>query len=109
MAYNLDIARQMRRQLEGLDGFSERKMFGGIGFMLHGNLACGVHGESLIVRVGVERYAAALEQPHTRPFDLSGKAMAGWVYVDAGGFESAQDLKKWIQWGIDYAISLPKK
>ncbi len=109
MAYNLEVASKMRAELQGITGLSERKMFGGIAFMIHGNLACGVQGESLIVRVGPERHAEALEQPHARPFDFSGRPMSGWVYVDPGGFASAQDLKKWIQWGIEYAITLSKK
>jgi hypothetical protein len=107
--YDLEVAQKMRTMLAGLSGVSERKMFGGIAFMLNGNLACGVHGECLIVRVGPGRQAAALEQAHTRPFDLSGKPMSGWVYVDPQGFASEQELKKWIQWGIGFALSLPGK
>ena len=73
MAYNLDIAQQMRRQLEGLDGLSEQKMFGGIGFLLHGNMCVGVSHTSLIVRLGPEQADLARGQPHVVEFDVAGR------------------------------------
>ncbi len=109
MAFNFEVAGKIRTELQGIAGLSERKMFGGIAFMIDGNLACGVQGESLIVRVGPERHSEALAQPHARPFDFSGRPMSGWVYVDPDGYASAQDFKKWIQWGVEYASSLPRK
>lgn len=109
MPYNQDLAQRIRVQTAQQPGLDEKKMFGGIGFLLHGNMACGVHGEDLIVRVGPEKFAEALAQPGARPFDMTGRPMAGWVMVSAPGFETDEDLKKWIEQGVAYSHSLPKK
>ncbi len=84
-------------------------MFGGIGYLVNGNMACGVYGDNLIVRVGVEIYERALKQPFTRPFDLTGKPMKGWLYVEPAGLQDDTELKKWVEEGIKFALSLPKK
>jgi TfoX/Sxy family transcriptional regulator of competence genes len=104
MAYDDALAARVREALSGRDGFSERKMFGGIGFMLNGNLAVGVHGDELIVRVAPERTDEALAKPHTRVFDMTGRPMKGWLLVGP-----AADLDPWIAEGADYASSLPPK
>ena len=109
MAYDETLARRIREEMYDLPGFVEREMFGGVGFMLHGNMACGVNGSDLIVRVGPDNYEAALERPHTRPFDITGRSMNGWVVVSYDGCEQDEDLKAWVQRGIDYALSLPSK
>ena len=87
----------------------EKKMFGGVGFIVHGNMACGVNKENLIVRVGPERYSTALSRPYTRLFDLTGRPMTGWVVVEPPGFESDDALETWVQEGVDFALSLPPK
>lgn len=79
MAYDEGLAHRVGEILGDLPGLVEKKMFGGVGFMLHGNMACGIHKENLIVRVGPEKYETALNSPHTRPFDITGKPMKGWV------------------------------
>ena len=84
-------------------------MFGGVAFMIRGNMACGVHADYMIVRVGPENYQAALQQPFTRPFDMTGRPMAGWVEVAQPGCEQDRDLQAWIKRGIDFASSLPPK
>ena len=84
-------------------------MFGGVGFMLQGNMACGVNGADLIVRVGPERYESALAEPHTKLFDMTGRPMKGWVVVIPEGYEANGDLKAWVQRGVAYAMSLPAK
>ena len=75
MAYDEALAEHVREALSGRGGLSERKMFGGIGFMLNGNMAVGVHGDELIVRIAPERTDEALAQPHTRVFDMTGRPM----------------------------------
>jgi len=84
MAYDENLTRRMRAKIGSLPGLVEKKMFGGVGFMVQGNMACGVHGEDLIARVGPEHYEQALAQPHTKPFDMTGRPMSGWVMVAPG-------------------------
>ncbi len=109
MAYDEGLAQRVREAMGELPGYVEKKMFGGVGFMLHGNMACGVNGEDLIVRVGPERYESALAGRHTRPFDMTGRPMRGWVVITAEGCAADQDLKAWVQQGVEYALSLPAK
>jgi TfoX/Sxy family transcriptional regulator of competence genes len=108
MAYNLELAERIRRQLEGVP-FVEKKMFGGVGFLVHGNMACGVNKDDLIVRVDPERHAALLEKPHAKPFDLTGKPMKGWLLVEANGARTEKQLASWIKEGIEFALTLPPK
>ncbi|MDD5371469.1 MAG: TfoX/Sxy family protein, partial [Anaerolineaceae bacterium] len=86
-----------------------KKMFGGVAFLLNGNMACGVQGDVLIVRVGPEGYADAIAQPYTRPFDMTGRPMSGWIVVDPPGYRTQEDLRAWLQKGIGFALSLPQK
>lgn len=109
MAYDEGLAQRIREEIGELPGYVEKKMFGGIGFMLHGNMACGVIGEDLIVRVGPERYESALAQQYAKPFDMTGRPMRGWVVVTENGYASDEDLGAWVQQGVSYAESLPAK
>lgn len=112
MAYDLKLTQRMREQLAILGylaNLEEKKMFGGVAFLMRGNMACGVHGGYIIVRVGPENYEAALQQPFTRPFDMTGRPMAGWITVSAQGCEQDSDMLAWIKKGIDFASSLPAK
>jgi hypothetical protein len=109
MAYDEKLAARVREALGETPGLVAKKMFGGIGYMVLGNMACGVHGENLIVRVGPEGYETALAEPHARPFDLTGRPMKGWVYVGPAGCQTADDLGRWVQKGVDFALSLPPK
>lgn len=109
MAYDEGLAQRVREALGEMPGLVEKKMFGGVGFMLQGNMACGVYQESLIVRVGGEKDEEALGKAHTRPFDITGRAMKGWVLVDAAGYESDDGLREWVQSGVDFAMTLPPK
>ena len=104
MAYDEALADHVRSALAERAGLSERKMFGGIGFMLNGNMCVGVHGEELIVRIPPERTDEALTRPHTRVFDMTGRPMKGWLLVGA-----AADLNAWIAEAAEYAASLPPK
>ena len=108
MAYNLKLAERIRSQLDGLP-FVEKKMFGGVGFMLKGNMACGVNKDNLIIRVDPERHSALLKKPHAKPFDLTGKPMKGWLLIEADGFRTEKQLNTWIKEGIEFASTLPPK
>lgn len=109
MAYDEKLAARLRDRLAPEAGLTEKKMFGGVGFMLNGNMCCGVHGEALIVRLAAEGTAAALRQPHTRPFDLTGRPMAGWVLVDPPGTATRAALEKWVRLSVAFASALPPK
>ena len=109
MAYDEGLAQRIRENLTGQSDLVEKQMFGGIGFMAQGNMVCGVLHDSLIVRVGPDRYSEALAQPHTKEFDFTGRPMAGWVMVSLGGYEADDNLEEWVNLGISYALSLPPK
>lgn len=109
MAYDEKLAERVRRALAGREGLSERKMFGGIAFMLWGNMCCGIVGDQLMVRVGPERHDDALSQPHARPMDFSGRPMRGMVYVGADGLATDDALGRWLERGLDFAATLPAK
>ena len=109
MAYDEGLAYRVRELLSDKSGFVEKKMFGGIGYMLYGNMACGVNKENLVVRVGPDKYQTALDTPFATVFDITGRPMKGWVVVEPAGFESDEMLSEWVQQGVDFALSLPPK
>jgi TfoX/Sxy family transcriptional regulator of competence genes len=109
MAFDEKLAERMRQQLAGQDGVVEKRMFGGLAFLLNGNMCCGVHKSALIVRLAPAATEAALRQPHTRVFDLTGRPMKGWILVEAEAVRTAAGLKKWVAQGVAYAASLPAK
>ena len=84
-------------------------MFGGIAFMIRGNMAVGVSGDDLMVRVGKEAHEEALNQPGTRPFDMTGRPMAGWILVSPDQLIDDDVLDRWVSKGVDYADGLPEK
>jgi hypothetical protein len=109
MAYDENLAQRIRQVLAKQPGLVENKMFGGVGFMVHGNMACGVHKDKLIVRVGPEGHDAAMAMPHTLPFDITGRAMKGWVMVSTDGFTAEPDLEAWVNEGVEFALTLSAK
>ena len=109
MAYDEGLAARMRIVLETEHGLEEKHMFGGIGFLLNGNMACGVHKDWLIVRVGPERYAELIGTKNVRDFDMTGRPMKGWIVVEQEGYAEDSDLSDWIRLGIDFAATLPPK
>jgi TfoX/Sxy family transcriptional regulator of competence genes len=109
MAYDKALAQRIRELLAGTPDLIEKKMFGGVGFLLRGNMACGVNQDRLIVRVGPERYEEALAYPQAAPFDMTGRPMKGWVFVHPEGTQSNDELRAWVQQGIDFALTLPPK
>ncbi len=109
MAFDEVLAERVRAALSGEPNVSEKKMFGGVAFMVGGNMACGVVGDELMVRVGAGNYDDALSRPHARPMDFTGRPMRGMVYVSPSGFRSAVDLAAWVEAGASFARSLPTK
>lgn len=108
MAYNLKLAERIRSQLDGVP-FVEKKMFGGVGFLLNGNMACGVNKDDLIVRVDPEKHNALLKKPHVRPFDMTGRPMKGWLLVEAAGVKTDKQLSTWVKESVEFASRLPAK
>jgi TfoX/Sxy family transcriptional regulator of competence genes len=109
MAFDEGLAQRIREELDERFGVAEKKMFGGLCFLVGGNMACGVIGEELMVRVGPDAYAASLAQPHAREMDFTGRALRGMVYVSAEGTEDDAGLSAWVSRGADFAGSLPAK
>jgi len=110
MAFDEKLAARIRNQLGKKKGLTEKKMFGGIAFLLNGNMSCGVHGDEMIVRLAPDQTDAALAQEHTRVFDLSGgRPMKGWLLVELDGLKTDKALAKWVETGVTYAASLPPK
>jgi TfoX/Sxy family transcriptional regulator of competence genes len=108
VAYDLKLAERIRSQLAGIP-FVERKMFGGVGFLLSGNMACGVNKNNLIVRVNPEKHSALLKKPHAKPFDMTGRPMKGWLVVEADGCKTDRQLSTWVKEGVEFALTLPVK
>jgi TfoX/Sxy family transcriptional regulator of competence genes len=109
MAYDENLARRVRALLADQAELTERKMFGGLAFMVHGNMCCGIIREELMVRVGPEQYTAALARPHARKIDFTGRPMTGMVMVATEGLALDNALENWIQQGIAFVSSLPPK
>jgi hypothetical protein len=109
MAYDEVLAERVSAALGDMPQLEAKKMFGGVGYLVSGNMAVGVHKDKLIVRVGHEGFEEKMSMPHTVPFDITGKAMKGWLMVVQQGVESEDDLKYWIDQGVDFAQSLPPK
>ena len=109
MAYSEELADRVRGVLAGKSGVREQKMFGGLAFMLNGNMACGIIQGELIVRVGKENFDDALSLPHTRVFDMTGRPMRSFVYVAGEGIATDDGLAEWTGRGLAYAETLPPK
>lgn len=109
MAYSESLASRIRDMLLGLRWITEKKMFGGVGFMLHGNMCVGIWQTSLIVRLGPEQAAVALKEPNVVEFDITGRPMKGWAMVEAEGMEMDQQLREWIERAAEFVATLPKK
>jgi len=87
---------------------TEKKMFGGLAFLLNGKMFCGIVKDDLMVRTGQENYEKALSKPHSRPMDFTGKPMKGFVYVEPQGYNTEKKLSGWISLGLDYVSKLRK-
>lgn len=109
MAYDEELAGRIRRALAGRAGVGERKMFGGLAFMLAGHMCCGVVGNELVLRLGPEGTEAALEKPHTRPMDFTGRPLKGFVFVAREGAGTDEAVQHWVEQAAAFAESLPPK
>lgn len=109
MSYDEATAARLRRILSRRRDVVERKMFGGLCFMVGGGMCCGLTSTALMVRVGPERYEEALGQPHARPMDFTGRPLVGMVYVDPKGYRTDAALAKWVQRGVDFVATLPTR
>ncbi len=108
MAYDEELADRVRVLLAGEAGLSERKMFGGLAFMVNGNMACGIVKDELMLRLGAEGADAALGEPHVREMDFTGRPMTGMVYVEREGLDDA-GVRRWVERAAAFARSLPPK
>jgi|SRR5208283_4484916 len=109
MAFDESLAARIRDALVRKKGIEERKMFGGICFLLNGNMLVGVWKDSLIARLGPEQGDEALLEPHVKVFDITGKPMKNWILVEPEGVVEDEQLKDWIQWAVKFVGKLPGK
>lgn len=110
MGYDEDFAGRIREALADVEGITEKSMFGGRAFLLHGNMAVGIMSTGeLMVRVGPDGTDDALSKPHTRLFEMRGRSMTGWVIVALEGVRTQRQLAAWVQRGVSFASSLPPK
>ena len=109
MAFDETLAGRIRRCVSRRKHVEEKKMFGGIGFLLNGNLLIGVWKDSLIARIGPEGYEDALLEPHVREFDITGKPMKGWVLVESEGINDEDQLTSWIERATAFVTTLPRQ
>jgi TfoX/Sxy family transcriptional regulator of competence genes len=109
VAYDETLADRVRALLKQKSGYAEKKMFGGLCFLLNGNMCCGVLKNELVLRLGTERAAQILKQPHTRPMDFTGRPMKGFLFVEPSGLASDEQLRRWVSESVQHALSLPAK
>ena len=108
VVYNEALASRVRTVLAGQPEVVEKRMFGGVSFMVGGQSCCAVLKDDLVVRVGAEQFDEVLAEPHVRPFDFTGRPSTGMVYVASTGLSSEQALCAWVQRGLDYVKAHPK-
>lgn len=110
MAYDEELADRIRELVAEEPGVTEMRMFGGLAFLIGGHMAVAVSGKGgLMVRVEPEETDALLAKPHVRPFEMRGRAMDGWLRVDAEGVRTKRQLEPWVTRGVAHARSLPPK
>jgi TfoX/Sxy family transcriptional regulator of competence genes len=110
MAYDEDLVNRIRELIAGESDVTEKKMFGGLAFLVGGNMSVSASGQGgVMVRVDPEATEALLAKPHTRPFEMRGREMQGWLRVDAEGLRTKRQLEPWVKRGVAYARSLPPK
>lgn len=109
MPYDEGLAQRIRELLAEEPELAEKSMFGGVAFLVGGNMAVGIVKDELMVRVGPDAHAASLREPHARPMDFTKRPMKGFVFVGPSGFEEDEDLRRWLERGVRFAASLPRK
>ena len=110
MAFDEELANRIRKLLVHRKGISEKKMFGGLSFLLYGKMCCGVLKDILVVRVNPKDSDALLKKPHVRPMDFTGRPMKGFLYVSRNGCKTEKQLCEWIDSSVSFVLSnfLPK-
>jgi hypothetical protein len=110
MAYDEELADRIRALIADAPDITEQRMFGGLAFLVAGNMSVGVSGQGgLMVRVDPTTTEALLSEPHARPFEMRGREMKGWLRVDPEGVRTSGELEPWVRRGVGYARSLPPK
>jgi TfoX/Sxy family transcriptional regulator of competence genes len=109
VSYDLEAAERVRQLLADRDDVVEKRMVGGLSFLVNGNMCCGVTGMALMVRVGAEVREQALREPHTRPMQFAGRALSGFICVEPAGFPTDEALARWVQRGLAFVAGLPAK
>jgi TfoX/Sxy family transcriptional regulator of competence genes len=107
MGYDLHLADRVRSILERAGEFSERRMFGGVAFMVNGHMCCGIVKTDLVLRLTPEQVPVSLHEAHTRPMDFTGKPLKSMIYVSTGGTDSDEALTGWVEAALKVARSLP--
>jgi TfoX/Sxy family transcriptional regulator of competence genes len=110
MAYDEDLARRIRELVANEPGVTEKAMFGGLAFLIGGNMSVSASGQGgLLLRVDPDESDALLEEAHAHPFEMRGRSMQGWLRVDGDGLDDDGELERWVARGVAYARSLPAK
>lgn len=110
MAYDEELAERVRELVRDEEGFSEKRMFGGLAFLINGNMSVSASGQGgLLLRVDPEETETLLSEPGAQPFEMRGRSMAGWLRVDPGALGTRRELERWVRRGVSYARSLPGK
>ena len=109
MVYSEQLANRLRKILSAFKGVTEKKMFGGLAFMLYGNMCCGVVGDTMMIRTGPDLYETTLQKSYARPMDFTGRIMRNFVYVDPEGIQSDESFQELVNLAINFASSLPRK
>ena len=109
MAFDEKLAERLRKQFQKRSDIEEKKMFGGLCFMVSNHMCCGIVDDMLMARVGGNQYEKALENKYTKEMDFTGKPMKGWVMVAGEGYKSKEDLRTWLEKAKKFAGSLPAK
>jgi TfoX/Sxy family transcriptional regulator of competence genes len=110
MGYDEDLANRIRELVSDEAGLTEKRMFGGLAFLINGNMSVSASGQGgLLLHVDPDETDALLQEPHAHPFEMRGRTMRGWLRVDAEGLKTDRELRRWVQRGVSYAHSLPSK
>lgn len=109
MAFDQIFASRVREVLSSRNDVTEKKMFGGLCFMVRGHMCCGIDKANFMLRVGPDQYEKVLAQKHARPMDFTGRPLKGFVYVAPEGLKAKRDLTRWLGLGLDFVESLPRK
>jgi len=107
MAFDESLAVRIRPLLRGKYSVTEKKMFGGLAFMVNGYMCCGIVGSDLVIRTGPDGFKSAISRPHARPMNFTGRPMKGFVFVAPAGYRRTEDLKAWTRRGLKFVLNQP--